>query len=111
MTLGALRLPGGTGVIFGPLFSAGFLGTAEGFVTPLRALGPAVALDVAADCAAIPAIVKMPLVRRSTSTYLAAHALDGPICRRMVRLQRSALTKLMNRFIGRPADDATSPVP
>jgi hypothetical protein len=88
MTLGALRLPGCTGVIFGPLFSAGFLGAVKGFVNPLRALGPpAVAFDVGADCAAIAAIVKIPLAMRSTSRYLAAHALDGPTCRRTARLQ------------------------
>src|SRR5262249_26419610 len=106
MTLGALRLPGCTGVIFGPLFSAGFLGAANGFVNPLWALGPpAVALDAGAGCAAIPAIVEIPLAMRSTSTNLAAHALDGPTCRRTAWLQRSSLTKLMSRFIGRPADD------
>src|SRR5215813_11195689 len=101
MTPGAPPLPGCIiGPICGPLFSAGFLGAENGFVNPLRALAPlAVALDVGAGCAAIPAIVEIPLAMRVTSTYLAAHALEGPTCRRMALLQGSALTKLMNRFI------------
>jgi len=100
MTLGALPLPGGIGRICGPLFSAGVLGAENGFVNPLRALGPlAVALDDGAGCAAMPATVEIPLAMRVTSTYLAAHALEGPTRRRMALLQRSALAKLMNRFI------------
>src|SRR6516225_7916891 len=92
--LGARPLPGCTGTTCGPLFSAGFLGAENGFATPLRALGPlVVALDVGAGCAAIPAIVEIPPAMRITSTYLAAHALEGPTCRRMALLQRSAPTK------------------
>ena len=100
MTLGALPLPGGIGRICGPLFSAGVLGAENGFVNPLRALGPlAVALDDGAGCAAMPATVEIPLAMRVTSTYLAAHALEGPTRCRMAPLLRSALAKLMNRFI------------
>ena len=100
MTLGALPFPGGIGEICGPLFSAGVLGAENGFVAPLRALGPlAVALDDGEGCAAMPAIVKIPPAMRVTSTYWAAHALEGPTCRRMALLQRSARAKLMNRFM------------
>jgi hypothetical protein len=100
MTLGALPLAGGIGEICGPLFSAGVLGAEDGFVNPLRALGPlAVALDDGAGCAAMAAIVEIPLAMRVTSTYLAAHALEGPTCRRMALLQRSARAKLMNWFM------------
>src|SRR5262245_53540512 len=103
ITLGAPPLLGCIGAICEPLFSAGFLGAENGFVNPLRALALlAVALDVGAGCAAIPAIVEIPLAMRVTSTYLTAHALEGPTCRRMALLQGSVLTKLMTRVI-RPA--------
>ena len=100
MTLGAPPLPGCIGATCGPLLSAGVLGADCGFVNALRALGPlVVALDVGAGCAAIPALVGIPLAMRETNTYLTANALEGPTCRRMALLQSSALTKLVNPFI------------
>ena len=100
MTPEALPLPGCIGAICGPLFSVGFLEADNGFVNPLRALDPlAVALDVAAGCAAVAAIVGIALAMRVMSTYLAGHTLESLACSRMVLLPRSAPTKLMNRFI------------
>ena len=100
MTLGELPPPGCIGTICGPMISAGFLGAENGFVSPLRALGPlAATLDVGAGCTAKAAIVEIPLAMRTTSTYLAVRAIEGPTCRRMARLQGPPLAKLMYPFI------------